>query len=122
MEYTIAALLLADIALAAAGILMRRKFRLMESDMEMALSVISNLSAVLGKHTSSFEEINATLEAHGAAINDIGETFAEFKDKFDDIMGQAEEQLKEEEKWNTGLNNILNFCLDDAYNAGGTKK
>ena len=104
------------------AVMLRRRVSLLESDLEMALSVISNMSAVLVKHTTKLEEADEAFEELRTQIGNTKTTFAEFKERFDDVMTEAEKQIEEEIKWNTGLNNILNFCLDDAFNAGGKKQ
>lgn len=115
--YTIifAALLAGDIALC----ILYRKHTRLEKDFDAALSVISGLTAVIGKHTGKFEETEKSIKANTEAAEKNAKELADFKERFDDVMTAAEEQVKEEERWNKGLNNILNFCLDDAYKAGG---
>ena len=114
MQYLII-LAIGVLALALACFLMHRRIDELEIDLEMAFEVISRQTEVLTKHTERFEELEK-------ADKEVLDTFAEFKERFDDVMTEAEKQVEEEIKWNTGLNNILNFCLDDAFNAGGGKK
>ena len=114
MQYLII-LAIGVLALALAGFLMYRRIGELETDLEIAFEVISRQTEVFTKHTERFEELEE-------ADKEILDTFAEFKERFDDVMTEAEKQIEEEARWNTGLNNILNFCLDDAFNAGGGKK
>lgn len=103
------------LGLAAACFFMNRRISLLEYDLEMALSVISSQTAVLGKHTKNFKD----LEGVTGEIGDLNSRFDEFKERFDDVMLEAEKQVQLEAKWNTGLNNILNYCLEDSFKAGG---
>lgn len=99
-----------------------RDLRRLEREFDMALSTISGLTAVASKHTERLDSFEAQIKSADEAIAKNENEFAEFKNRFDDVMATAEEQLKEEERWNTGLNNILNFCLDDAYRVNGGDK
>lgn len=108
-------LAIAVLCLAAAHFFMHHRIKLLEADLEMALSVIASQSAVLGKHTKNFED----LEGVSAKIDGLDTRFDEFKERFDDVMVEAEKQVQMEAKWNTGLNNILNYCLEDSFKAGG---
>lgn len=103
------------LALAAVCCFMHHRISLLEADLEMALSVISSQTAVLGTHTKNFE----ALEGVPAKIDGLDTRFNEFKERFDDVMVEAEKQVQMEAKWNTGLNNILNYCLEDSFKAGG---
>lgn len=114
MQYLII-LAIGILALAAACFFAYRRTDLLETDIEIALAAIS-------RQTKTIADLKRELEAQAEARREFSAEFAEFKERFDDVMTEAEKQVEEEIKWNTGLNNILNFCLDDAFNAGGGKK
>ena len=69
-------------------------------------------------------DVDAALNAAASAANAVAKTQEDveaFKERFDAVIAEAERQNEREAKWNDGLNNILNYCLEDSFKAGGVK-
>lgn len=69
-------------------------------------------------------DIDSAFNAAASAANAVAKTqedVEEFKERFDAVIAEAERQNEREAKWNDGLNNILNYCLEDSFKAGGIK-
>jgi F0F1-type ATP synthase membrane subunit b/b' len=69
-------------------------------------------------------DVDAALNAAANTAKAVVETQSKienFQERFDAVIAEAERQNEREAKWNDGLNNILNYCLEDSFKAGGVK-
>lgn len=91
------------------------------------LEIIEMVTSLTAEAISLRERIkNAEKKIDEAAMGkDLGEISAEldkFKERFESAIAEAEKQNDIEARWNEGLNNILNYNLIQAFEAGKDKK